>query len=198
MQCFIDQCSDVDVDELWVVEYDLVFILGQVGKDEYVLVLGDIFVLYVDRGGQVIYYGFGQIVIYLLLCLLWLGIGVCDYVCCIEQVFIDILVEWNIGVECCEGVLGVYVGGVKIVVFGICVCRGCIFYGLVFNVVMDLEFFYCINFCGYQGLQVILVLDLGGFFGMEVVKLVLLDYLVCQFGLLLQYMFELFDFFVVV
>lgn len=149
MQCFIDVCIDDMFDEFWVVEYDLVFILGQVGKDEYVLVFGDILVLYVDCGGQVIYYGFGQLVVYLLLQLWWLGIGVCDYVCWIEQVIIDMLDEWNIGVEWLDGVLGVYVGGVKVVVLGIWVCCGCIFYGLFFNVVMDLELFCCINFCGY-------------------------------------------------
>lgn len=52
-------CNDEDQDEIWLVEYDFVFIQGQVGKVEYVLMFGDILVVQVDCGGQVIYYGFG-------------------------------------------------------------------------------------------------------------------------------------------
>ena len=42
MQRFTDQRSDTDADELWVVEHDPVFTLGQAGKDEHVLAPGDI------------------------------------------------------------------------------------------------------------------------------------------------------------
>ncbi len=57
---------------------------------------------------------------------------------------------------------GVYVGGAKIAALGIRVRRGCTFHGLSLNVDMDLEPFHRINPCGYQGLQVTSVLDLGG------------------------------------
>ena len=162
MQRFTDQRSDADADELWVVEHDPVFTLGQAGKDEHVLAPGDIPVLHVDRGGQVTYHGPGQIVVYPLLRLPRLGIGVRDYVCRIEQALIDTLAEWNIGAERREGAPGVYVGGAKIAALGIRVRRGCTFHGLAFNVAMDLEPFHRINPCGYQGLQVTSVLDLGG------------------------------------
>ncbi len=42
MQRFTDQRSDNDADELWVVEHDPVFTLGQAGKDEHVLAPGEI------------------------------------------------------------------------------------------------------------------------------------------------------------
>jgi lipoyl(octanoyl) transferase len=71
---------------------------------------------------------------------------------------------------------GVYVGGAKIAALGIRVRRGCTFHGLAFNVAMDLEPFHRINPCGYQGLQVTSVVDLGGPSGMEAVKPVLLDH----------------------
>ena len=51
---------------------------------------------------------------------------------------------------------------------------------------MDLEPFGRINPCGYAGLQVTSVLDLGGPSGMDAVKPVLLDALARQFGLRLQ------------
>lgn len=186
MQRFTDTRTDTTADELWVVEHDPVFTLGQAGKDEHVLAPGDIPVLHVDRGGQVTYHGPGQIVVYPLLQLRRLGIGVRDYVCRIEQAIIDTLDEWNIGAERRDGAPGVYVGGAKIAALGIRVRRGCTFHGLAFNVAMDLEPFRRINPCGYQGLQVTSVVDLGGPSGMAAVTPVLLGHLARQFGLDLQ------------
>lgn len=186
MQQFTDTRGDDSADELWVVEHDPVFTLGQAGKPEHVLAAGDIPVLHVDRGGQVTYHGPGQIVVYPLLDLRRLGIGVRDYVCRIEQAIIDTLDEWNIGAERMDGAPGVYVGGAKIAALGIRVRRGCSFHGLAFNVSLDLEPFHRINPCGYAGMQVTSVLDLGGPSGIEAVKSVLLSHLAQQFGLALQ------------
>ncbi|CAE6714810.1 lipoyl(octanoyl) transferase LipB [Xanthomonas arboricola] len=186
MQRFTDARDEATADEVWVVEHAPVFTLGQAGKPEHVLAPGEIPVLQVDRGGQVTYHGPGQLVVYPLLDLRRLKIGVRDYVCKIEQALIDTLDEWNIVAERREGAPGVYVGGAKIAALGIRVRRGCTFHGLSFNVAMDLEPFHRINPCGYQGLQVTSVLDLGGPSGMDAVKAVLLDQLVRQFGLVLQ------------
>jgi len=186
MQRFTDARDDATRDELWVVEHDPVFTLGQAGKDEHVLAPGAIPVLHVDRGGQVTYHGPGQIVVYPLLDLRRLGIGVREYVCRIEQAIIDTLLEWNIIATRREGAPGVYVGDAKIAALGIRVRRGCTFHGLAFNVAMDLEPFQRINPCGYQGLQVTSVLDLGGPDGMAAVQRVLLDELARQFGLALS------------
>nr|WP_202394656.1 lipoyl(octanoyl) transferase LipB [Xanthomonas sp. LMG 9002] len=186
MQRFTDTRDEATPDELWVVEHDPVFTLGQAGKPEHVLAPGDIPVLQVDRGGQVTYHGPGQLVVYPLLDLRRLHIGVRDYVCRIEQAIIDTLDEWNILGQRREGAPGVYVGGAKVAALGIRVRRGCTFHGLSFNVAMDLEPFHRINPCGYQGLQVTAVLDLGGPSGMQAVTPVLLAQLARQFGLTLQ------------
>jgi lipoyl(octanoyl) transferase len=186
MQRFTDARADADADELWVVEHEPVFTLGQAGKPEHVLAPGEIPVLHVDRGGQVTYHGPGQLVVYPLLDLRRLKIGVRDYVCRIEQAIIDTLDEWNILGQRRDGAPGVYVGAAKIAALGIRVRRGCTFHGLSFNVDMDLEPFHRINPCGYQGLQVTSVLDLGGPSGMQAVKPVLLAQLARQFGLTLQ------------
>ncbi|WP_184407748.1 lipoyl(octanoyl) transferase LipB [Xanthomonas sp. 3075] len=186
MQRFTDVRDEATADEVWVVEHAPVFTLGQAGKPEHVLAPGEIPVLQVDRGGQVTYHGPGQLVVYPLLDLRRLKIGVRDYVCKIEQALIDTLDEWNIVAERRDGAPGVYVGGAKIAALGIRVRRGCTFHGLSFNVAMDLEPFHRINPCGYQGLQVTSVLDLGGPSGMDAVKAVLLDQLARQFGLVLQ------------
>ncbi|WP_344760916.1 lipoyl(octanoyl) transferase LipB [Luteimonas lutimaris] len=186
MQRFTDLRDGGSTDEVWVVEHDPVFTLGQAGKPEHVLVPGDIPVLHVDRGGQVTYHGPGQIVVYPLLDLKRLKIGVREYVCRIEQAVIDTLAEWNIGAQRREGAPGVYVNGAKVAALGIRVRRGCTFHGLAFNAAMDLKPFGRINPCGYAGLQVTSVLDLGGPSSMEAMKPVLLDAMAAQFGLALQ------------
>ena len=65
--------------------------------------------------------------------------------------------------------------------------RGYTFHGLAFNIAMDLEPFHRINPCGYQGLQVVSLADLGGPAGMDQVKPVLLKHMADQFGLALEY-----------
>jgi lipoyl(octanoyl) transferase len=186
MQRFTDTRSEDTPDEIWLVEHEPVFTLGQAGKPEHVLAAGDIPVVQVDRGGQVTYHGPGQIVAYPLFDLKRLKVGVRDYVCRIEQAIIDTLAEWNIDGQRREGAPGVYVAGAKVAALGIRVRRGCTFHGLAFNIAMDLEPFHRINPCGYQGLQVVSLADLGGPSGMEAVKPVLLHQLARQFGLQLQ------------
>ena len=186
MQRFTDARDQDTPDELWLVEHEPVFTLGQAGKPEHVLAPGDIPVLHVDRGGQVTYHGPGQIVLYPLLDLRRIGIGVREYVCRIEQAIIDTLDEWNIGGQRREGAPGVYVAGAKVAALGIRVRRGCTFHGLAFNIGMDLEPFHRINPCGYQGLQVTSMQDLRGPSSMEAVKPVLLDHIARQFGLELR------------
>lgn len=183
MQAFTDARDADTPDELWLVEHDPVFTLGQAGKDEHVLMPGEIPVIHVDRGGQVTYHGPGQIVLYPLLDLRRLKVGVREYVDRIEQATIDTLAEWNIEGARRDGAPGVYVAGAKVMALGIRVRRGCTFHGLAFNIAMDLSPYQRINPCGYQGLQVTSVLDLGGPSGMDQVKPVLVANIARQFGL---------------
>ena len=186
MQAFTDARDDATPDEVWLVEHDPVFTLGQAGKPEHVLLPGDIPVLHVDRGGQVTYHGPGQLVAYPLLDLRRLRIGVRDYVCRIEQAVIDTLADWNIEGQRRDGAPGVYVDGAKVAALGIRVRRGCTFHGLAFNIAMDLEPFSRINPCGYAGLEVVSMQDLGGPAGIDAVKPALLGHLAANLGLSLR------------
>src|SRR3546814_14044876 len=67
MQAFTDARDEHTPDELWLVEHEPVFTLGQAGKWEHVLLPGDIPLVPVDRGGQVHHHGPGQNVAYPLL-----------------------------------------------------------------------------------------------------------------------------------
>jgi lipoyl(octanoyl) transferase len=193
MQRFTDARGEHTEDEIWMVEHDPVFTLGQAGKPEHVLASGDIPVIHVDRGGQVTYHGPGQIVAYPLFDLKRMKVGVREYVHRIEQAIIDTAAEWSIHAERKEGAPGVYVAGAKVAALGIRVRRGCTFHGLAFNIGMDLEPFHRINPCGYQGLEVTTLSDLGGPSGMDAVKPVLLEKLAEQFGLRLRTEAELPD-----
>lgn len=186
MQRFTDARDEATPDEIWMVEHEPVFTLGQAGKPEHVLAAGDIPVVHVDRGGQVTYHGPGQIVAYPLFDLKRLKVGVREYVQRIEQAIIDTCADWNIHAERRDGAPGVYVAGAKVAALGIRVRRGCTFHGLSFNIGMDLEPFRRINPCGYQGLQVTALADLGGPSGMDAVKPALLEHLAAQFALALR------------
>lgn len=186
MQAFTDARTADTPDELWLVEHDPVFTLGQAGKPEHVLMPGDIPVVQVDRGGQVTYHGPGQIVLYPLLDLKRLKVGVREYVDRIEQAVIDTLADWNIAAERRDGAPGVYVAGAKVAALGIRVRRGCTFHGLAFNIAMDLAPYQRINPCGYEGLQVTSMVDLGGPSGLDAVKPVLIAKLAGQFGLVVE------------
>lgn len=183
MQGFTDARTSDTPDELWLVEHDPVFTLGQAGRHEHILMPGEIPVVQVDRGGQVTYHGPGQIVAYPLLDLKRLKVGVRDYVCRIEQAVIDTLAEWNIDAVRRDGAPGVYVNDAKVAALGIRVRRGCTFHGLAFNVAMDLSPFHRINPCGYAGLAVTSMSDLGGPSSLDAVKAVLVAQLARQFRL---------------
>lgn len=183
MQAFTDARNAATPDELWLVQHDPVFTLGQAGKPEHVLAPGNIPVLRVDRGGQVTYHGPGQIVAYPLLDLRRLHIGVRDLVHRIEQAVIDTLADWNIEAIRHDGAPGVYIADAKIASLGLRVRHGCTFHGLAFNVAMDLEPFQRINPCGYAGLRMTQMLDLGGPSRLTDVEDALIVELGRQFGL---------------
>lgn len=183
MQAFTDARNAQTADEFWLLQHEPVFTQGQAGKAEHVLAPGDIPVIPVDRGGQVTYHGPGQIMAYTLVDLRRLGLGVRELVQRIEQSIIDTLAHWNIEAARREGAPGVYVGAAKVAALGLRVRRGCSFHGLAFNAAMDLEPFHRINPCGYKGLAVTQVLDLGGPASLAVLQATLVEELARQLGL---------------
>ena len=183
MECYTDERAEDAGDELWLVEHDPVFTLGQAGKPEHVLAAGDIPVVRTNRGGQVTYHGPGQIVAYPLVDLRRIGLGVREFVCRIEQAMIDTMAHWDIRAERRDGAPGVYVAGAKVGALGLRVRHGCTFHGLAFNIDLDLEPFSRINPCGYQGLAVTSMLKLRGSASMAEIKPVLVSALSEQLGL---------------
>lgn len=148
-------------DELWLLEHPPVFTQGQAGKPEHLLHDIGIPVVPIDRGGQITYHGPGQVVIYLLLDLQRRHLKVRELVSRIEQAVIDLLAEQGICAIRREGAPGVYVGDAKVAALGLRVRNGCCYHGVSLNVDMDLTPFNAINPCGYEGLAVTQLRDLG-------------------------------------
>lgn len=162
MQNFTDNRDDDTIDELWLVEHPPVFTQGQAGKEEHLLMPGDIEVVKVDRGGQVTYHGPGQQVIYFLINLRRKKMGVRQLVTLIENGIVNSLRDFDIKAYPKPDAPGVYVDEKKIASLGLRVRKGCSFHGLAINVNMDLTPFLRINPCGYAGLEMIQTADING------------------------------------
>jgi lipoyl(octanoyl) transferase len=162
MQRLVESRDPDADDEIWFLEHPPVFTLGMNSKPEHLLATGDIPVVQIDRGGQVTYHGPGQLVVYPLLDLARARLGVRPLVEGIERAIVATLATWGIEAFGRRDAPGVYVGQRKVASVGLRIRRGCSYHGLALNVAMDLEPFRRINPCGYAGLQMTQVSDLGG------------------------------------
>ena len=86
------------------------------------------------------------------------SIKVKRFVGLLEQAVIELL---GARAERKPGAPGVYIDGAKIAALGIRVVRGRAYHGLALNVDMDLSPFAAIDPCGYPGLRVTQMKDLG-------------------------------------
>jgi len=148
------------VDELWILQHEPVFTLGQAGKEEHILNAQNIPIVRSDRGGQVTYHGPGQLVIYLLIDVRRNKFGVRQLVDLIEHSIISVLRLYGVAGETKAGAPGVYVNDKKIAALGLRIKQGCSYHGLSFNIDMDLRPFSYINPCGYAGLESTQLVDL--------------------------------------
>lgn len=163
MRQYTEQRGPDSPDEIWLVEHEPVYTLGQAGKPEHILNSGAIPVVHSNRGGQVTYHGPGQVVAYCLVDLRRAGLYVKEYVALLEDTVIEQLRDYGLTGACRKpGAPGVYVPMIanpnapelaKIAALGIKVRNGCAYHGIALNVDMDLGPFLGINPCGYEGLR---------------------------------------------
>jgi len=185
MQAFTEARTAQTPDEIWLVEHEPVYTLGQASKPEHLLNPGKIPVVQTDRGGQVTYHGPGQVMAYILADLKRSGRYIKAMVYQIEDATIETLRIYGIEDACRkEGAPGVYVPVrksqsaaaiahpasdpasfppelAKIAALGIKVRNGCTYHGMALNVDMDLTPFDGINPCGYAGLQTVCMAQYG-------------------------------------
>ncbi|MFI3119011.1 MAG: lipoyl(octanoyl) transferase LipB [Methylococcaceae bacterium] len=161
MQRFTQHRDAQTADEIWITEHPPVYTLGLNGKREHLLNTCTIQVINSDRGGQVTYHGPGQLIIYTLLDIKRLNLGVRQLVTLLEQAVIVSLAQYGIIAVARPDAPGVYVNDKKIGSIGLRIKKNCSYHGLSLNNCMDLRPFDHINTCGYSGLEVTQLADLG-------------------------------------
>lgn len=162
MREFTDRRGPDTPDELWLLNHAPVFTQGRNGRAQHVLGPGSIEVVPSDRGGQVTYHGPGQVMAYTLVDLKRLGLGIRGLVTALEQAMIATLAGYAITAQARREAPGVYVGEAKIGSVGLRVRRGCSYHGVALNVAMDLAPYTRIDPCGFPGLAMTQIRDLGG------------------------------------
>lgn len=168
MRRFADSRDEHTPDEIWLTEHAPIYTLGLAGRKEHLLRDNGIERLPVDRGGQVTYHGPGQLVAYTLVDLRRAGFGIRDMVRRLEGAVVAWLATHGIPARGKVEAPGVYVaapqsltGEAKIAALGLKVRRHGTYHGLAVNVAMDLAPFADIDPCGYPGLAVTQLADLG-------------------------------------
>ena len=165
MRAFTDARNDATPDEIWLTEHPPIYTLGLAGRREHLLRDNGIPVLRVDRGGQITYHGPGQLVAYTLFDLRRSRVAIRAMVRRIEGAVIEWLASLGIAAYGKPSAPGVYVAGAataaKIAALGLKVRNGCTYHGVAVNIAMDLAPFADIDPCGYPGLAVTQLADLG-------------------------------------
>ena len=163
--------AQLSADELWIVDHDNVFTLGQAGKPEHILQRDNTPIIHTDRGGQVTWHGHGQLVVYFLFDLNALGWGVRDLVSKAETIIIDVITPYlppDFYAKARADAPGVYVYNQddlelgKIASLGFKIKHGFSYHGIAINVQNDLTPFQMINPCGYAGMTMLRLADFAG------------------------------------
>jgi len=161
MQSFTQGRDSETPDELWLTEHAPVYTLGLNRRNVRPPTRQDIPLVLVDRGGKITYHAPGQIIVYLLLDLKRRNLSIRQLVSAMENAIISLLADFGIMATARADAPGVYVESHKIASLGLRLKNGRSYHGLAVNVDMDLSPFSAIDPCGYQGLQVTQLRDLG-------------------------------------
>jgi len=143
-------------DLLLLLEHPPTITIGRSGSLDNVLisskqmVRAGIPLFFIDRGGDVTYHGFGQLVGYPILDLRKQGRDLRHYVRSLEEVMIRTLRDFSIGGDRDESHPGVWVKGEEIGAIGLSVKKWVSMHGFALNVNTDLDHFTFIHPCGFS------------------------------------------------
>lgn len=138
-------------------EHPHVYTLGKSGHENNLLVDSDFLkkieatYFRTDRGGDITYHGYGQLVVYPILNLDRHGISLREYIRRLEQAIIETVAHYGITAGRIDGATGVWIhGNRKIAAIGVKASRGVTMHGAAINVNTDLKYFDYINPCGFR------------------------------------------------
>ncbi|MEG1553752.1 MAG: lipoyl(octanoyl) transferase LipB [Rikenellaceae bacterium] len=148
------------LDVLLYCEHPHVYTLGKSGKEQNLLVSDDFLkkigasFYKTDRGGDITYHGYGQLVGYPIINLQHFGIGLREYIYTMEEAIIRTIKEFGIEGFRVDTATGVWVnsnngGQKKICAIGVKASRYVTMHGFALNVNTDLSYFNYINPCGF-------------------------------------------------
>lgn len=171
-------------DQLWIVEHQNVYTLGQAGKRSHILSQDNTPIIKTDRGGQVTWHGQGQAVLYWLFDLENLGWKVRDLVSHAEQAIEDVVNDYlpnSLYAKARQDAPGVYIYQQatdtltdtmlgKVASLGFKIKHGFSYHGIAVNLSCDLAPFLRINPCGYAGMQMLRLADYATFTDAEVIS----------------------------
>ena len=161
MQRFTAERQSDTPDEIWLTEHNPVYTLGLNRKNVRMPTRDDIAVIETDRGGKITYHGPGQVIVYVLLDLKRAHLTIRKLVSALENVVIRLLAEYGVEASAKADAPGVYVQEAKVAALGLRIKKDCCYHGLSLNINMDLSPFSAIDPCGYVGLKVTQMKDLG-------------------------------------
>lgn len=155
----INSKKDIEQDFI-LCEHPHVYTLGKNGERNNLLI-NDEFLkkieatyYHTNRGGDITYHGFGQIVGYPIFDIEALNLSLKSYIHTIEEMIIMTLREYSIETERLEGATGVWLDvntprARKICAIGVKASRYITMHGFALNVNTDLKYFQYINPCGF-------------------------------------------------
>ncbi len=146
--------------KLILLEHPHVYTMGMHGNNSNVLfneeLLNRIGATYykIERGGDITYHGYGQLVGYPIIDLDYFRIGIKEYIYRIEETIIRTISEYGITGGRDDSAIGVWIEprspkARKICAIGVKVSRFVTMHGFALNVTTDLEYYRYINPCGF-------------------------------------------------
>lgn len=171
MKFFSSRRTPETEDELWIGQHYPVYTLGTKADRSHILHETDIPVIQTDRGGEVTYHGPGQLMIYPLIDLKKHSLYPKEYLNKLLDAVSLGLQNYRIETVRADRAPGLFVrraGGagqfkdlVKIASVGLKITNHCSYHGVALNVDLDLTNFRYINPCGYGGLRMSCLKELG-------------------------------------
>ena len=144
-------------DLLLLLEHPHVITLGRRGNRSHLIVSPEVLeamkipIFHVERGGDITYHGFGQMMAYPILDLRDYGYRLIRYIGQLEEVILHVLKDFGIEGRRDPSNRGVWVDCDKIASIGVAIKRWVSFHGFALNYETDLKYFDLINPCGLVG-----------------------------------------------
>lgn len=139
-------------DQIWLVEHPPVFTLGLSEKNNTQKTIANYPVVKSNRGGQITFHTYGQLIFYLLIDIKNYNLKIRNLVELLEDSVIELLANYSVLGEKLVNP-GVYVEGKKIASLGLKLKKSFVYHGLSFNLNADLSPSLQIDPCGITDMK---------------------------------------------